>query len=200
MSNTPLLSQLVDAFQCLPGVGAKSAQRMAYHLLDKQRHRGSQLAELILEAMQNIRHCQICRDYTEQETCGICCNSQRDPSILCVVESPSDVVAIESTASYSGQYFVLLGQLSPLDGIGPKEIGMDLLKSRLAEGRVREVIIATSSTIEGDATANYVQQLCQSLSSEIQVSRLAQGVPVGGELGYLDVSTLSLSLANRNRL
>jgi len=200
MANSALLSQLVDAFQCLPGVGAKSAQRMAYHLLDKQRQKGARLAHLITQAMQQISHCQFCRDYTEQETCSLCLNSQRDASLLCVVESPSDVAAIESTANYSGKYFVLLGHISPLDGIGPQEIGMDLLQMRLQQGEVQEVIIATSSTIEGDATANYIQHLCQNHNDSIHVSRLAQGVPVGGELGYLDTSTLSLSLANRNRL
>jgi len=200
MANSALLSQLVDAFQCLPGVGAKSAQRMAYHLLDKQRQKGARLAQLITESMQNINHCQSCRDYTEQETCSICLNSQRDSNLLCVVESPSDVVAVESTANYSGKYFVLLGHISPLDGIGPQELGMDLLQSQLQKSDIEEVILATSSTIEGDATANYVQHLCQSINKDIHVSRLAQGVPVGGELGYLDTSTLSLSLANRNRL
>jgi len=173
---------------------------MAYHLLDKHRQKGAHLAHLIAEAMQNVSHCQFCRDYTEQETCAICLNSQRDAGLLCVVESPSDVTAIESTASFSGKYFVLLGHISPLDGIGPQELGMDLLQSRLQQEDIQEVIIATSSTIEGQATANYIQHLCQNLTKNIQVSRLAQGVPVGGELGYLDTSTLSLSLANRNRL
>ncbi|MDQ7051095.1 MAG: recombination mediator RecR [Enterobacterales bacterium] len=200
MANSALLSQLVDAFQCLPGVGAKSAQRMAYHLLDKQRQKGARLAQLITESMQIIRHCQFCRDYTEQETCIICLNSQRDSRLLCVVESPSDVAAVESTANYSGKYFVLLGHISPLDGIGPQELGMDLLQLQLQKGDIEEVIIATSSTIEGDATANYIQHLSQNINNDIHVSRLAQGVPVGGELGYLDTSTLSLSLANRNRL
>lgn len=200
MSNLPLLTELIDALKCLPGVGNKSAQRMAYHLLEHNRSGAMKLSSILSESMDRIGNCLRCRDYTEEETCRLCSNSRRDPSILCVVESPSDVLAIESTASFSGLFFVLLGQLSPLDGIGPEEVGMPILAKRLSEGEVEEIIVATSSTIEGEATAHYIMQLAQKQNVEIKVSRLAQGVPVGGELGYLDQSTLALSIANRNRL
>ncbi len=200
MTSVSLLTELIDALKCLPGVGKKSAQRMAYHLLDKNRQGALQLSEVLSEAMQRIGNCQRCRDYTEQKQCQLCANDRRDSSLLCVVESPADVLAIESTASFSGLFFVLQGQLSPLDGIGPEEIGMPLLAERLAEGEIEEVIVATSSTIEGEATAHYIAQLAQKNIKPIKVTRLAQGVPIGGELGYLDQSTLALSIANRNRL
>ncbi len=196
MSSPSLLKELVEALCCLPGVGKKSAQRMAYYLLDKDRQGGLFLSSTLQQAMQDIGNCLRCRDYTEAEQCEICKNTRRDESLLCVVESPSDVLAIESTANFHGKYFVLLGQLSPLDGIGPNEIGMSLLKDRLSEGVISEIIVATSSTIEGEATAHFIAQMAQKINN-VQVSRLAQGVPVGGELEYLDQSTLSLSLANR---
>jgi len=201
MKPQSLLSELIDAFCCLPGVGKKSAQRMAYHLLDKNRQGGLLLSSHLQQSMRDIGNCSRCRDYTEVDECQICQNSRRDEAILCVVESPSDVVAIESTACFHGKFFVLLGQLSPLDGVGPNEIGMPLLAKRLAEGVVKEVIVATSSTIEGEATAHYIAQMTQqNVDNSIQVTRLAQGVPVGGELGYLDQSTLSLSLTNRKAI
>lgn len=200
MSNVSLLTELIDSLKCLPGVGQKSAQRMAYHLLDSNRQGALQLSNVLNESMQRIGNCERCRDYTEEKLCSLCANPRRDITTLCVVESPSDVLAIESTASFSGLFFVLLGQLSPLDGIGPEEIGMPLLAERLAQGEVEEVIVATSSTIEGEATAHYIAQLAQKYNPKIKVSRLAQGVPLGGELGYLDQSTLALSIANRNRL
>ena len=192
-----LLTELIDAFQCLPGVGRKSAQRMAYRLLDNERSAGLQLSSSLKNAMENIGNCTSCRDYTESEKCPLCKNERRDDGILCIVESPSDVLAIESTSNFYGKYFVLMGQLSPLDGIGPNDIGMDILSRRLKAGEVKEVILATSSTIEGETTAHYISQLIQQLPFEIQVTRIAQGVPVGGELEYIDQSTLSLSLANR---
>jgi len=198
MQPISLLSELIEALMCLPGVGKKSAQRMAYQLLDKNRHGALKLSEVLSEAMERIGNCVRCRDYTEERQCQLCSNPRRDTSTLCVVESPSDVLAIESTASFSGLFFVLLGQLSPLDGIGPEEVGMPLLMQRLAEGEIKEVIVATSSTIEGEATAHYIVQIAQKLNSTIRVTRLAQGVPLGGELGYLDQSTLALSIANRN--
>ncbi len=201
MQEKPLLSQLIESFLCLPGVGKKSAQRMAFHLLDKNREGALQLSNILKESMQNIGNCRRCRDYTESDECMICRSDRRDNSMLCVVESPSDVVAIESTAGFSGKFFVLLGQLSPLDGIGPDEIGIPLLADILSDGSLVEVIVATSSTIEGEATAHYIAQLANRCSNgEVKVTRLAQGVPVGGELGYLDQSTLALSIANRNRL
>lgn len=193
-----LLTELIESFCCLPGVGKKSAQRMAYHLLDKNRQGGLILSASLHQSMQDIGNCNRCRDYTESDECQICQNDRRDESLLCVVESPSDVLAIESTANFHGKFFVLLGQLSPLDGVGPNEIGMPLLVSRLKEGIITEVIVATSSTIEGETTANYISQIAnQELGEKIKVTRLAQGVPVGGELEYLDQSTLALSLANR---
>ena len=200
MAQKTLLNQLVDSLTCLPGVGKKSAQRMAFHLLDKNRDAAINLSTTLRESMLNIKNCQSCRDYTESEICVICKNNKRDETVLCIVESPSDVVAIESTAGFNGKFFVLLGQLSPLDGIGPDEIGIPLLIKQLEKGQVREIIIATSSTVEGEATAHYIAQLSnRNLESPIQVTRLAQGVPVGGELGYLDQSTLALSLANRSQ-
>ena len=201
MKSQTLLTELIEAFCCLPGVGRKSAQRMAYHLLDKNRQGGLVLSSSLQQAMQEIGNCNRCRDYTESDVCHICLNERRDETLLCVVESPSDVVAIESTANFNGQFFVLQGQLSPLDGIGPEEIGMPLLAQRLSEGLIKEVIVATSSTIEGEATAHYISQMTQqNIDQSIQVTRLAQGVPVGGELEYLDQSTLALSLANRKTI
>ncbi len=200
MANVSLLTELIDSLKCLPGVGQKSAQRMAYHLLDNNRQGALQLSKVLSDSMQRIGNCERCRDYTEEKLCSLCANPRRDTTTLCVVESPSDVLAVESTASFSGLFFVLLGQLSPLDGVGPEEIGMPLLAERLAQGEVEEVIVATSSTIEGEATAHYIAQLANKYDEKIKVSRLAQGVPLGGELGYLDQSTLALSIANRNQL
>ncbi|PHS17595.1 MAG: recombination protein RecR [Kangiella sp.] len=203
MSQVSLLNELIDALSCLPSVGRKTAQRMAYNLLDKKREKGLVLAATLENAMRNIGNCSICRNYTEQTVCHLCENTKRDKNTLCIVHSPSDVLAIESTANFSGKYFVLLGQLSPLDGIGPEEIGMSLLSKRLAEGEISEVIVATSSTVEGEATAHYISQVAKQVEQNnvnitISVTRLAQGVPVGGELEYLDQSTLALSLANRS--
>lgn len=205
MSSITLLSELIDALKCLPGVGNKSAQRMAYHLLDKNRQGGLQLSQSLSDSMKNIGNCERCRDYTESPICRICSSNKRDQSLLCVVESPSDVLAIESTANYSGRYFVLLGQLSPLDGIGPEQIGMPQLSQVLSNGEIEEIIVATSSTVEGEATAHYISQVASQAAKQnngaiITVSRLAQGVPVGGELEYLDQSTLALSLANRSQI
>ncbi|MCF6193094.1 MAG: recombination mediator RecR [Kangiellaceae bacterium] len=202
MQSISLLTELINALKYLPGVGNKSAQRMAYHLLDKNRQGGLQLSDVLNGAMQRIGNCSRCRDYTENEQCFICRNEKRDHSLLCIVESPADVLAIESTANFSGQYFVLLGQLSPLDGIGPEEIGMTLLAERLKEGQISEIIVATSSTVEGEATAHYVAQVArqtEQINSEIEiiVTRLAQGVPVGGELDYVDSSTLSHAFDGR---
>lgn len=200
MESKPLLQQFITALQCLPGVGQKSAQRMAYHLLNSDRHNALKLAELIERAMQTIDHCERCRDYTESTLCELCRNEQRDNSLICVVESPADIAAIEATASYSGKYFVLMGCLSPLDGIGPEEIGLNLLKELVIEQDCDELIIATSSTVEGETTAHFIVSMLNNLTKDIKVSRLAQGVPIGGELEYLDSSTLALSLANRQNI
>jgi recombination protein RecR len=203
MNDVSLLTELIDALSCLPSVGRKTAQRMAYNLLDKKREKGLVLAASLEKAMRNIGNCSVCRNYTEQSVCQLCENTKRDKNTLCIVHSPPDVLAIESTANFSGQYFVLLGQLSPLDGIGPEEIGMPLLSKRLTQGEITEVIVATSSTVEGEATAYYISQVASQVEQnnsdlKISVTRLAQGVPVGGELEYLDQSTLALSLANRS--
>ncbi len=198
--NKPLLKELIDALQCLPSVGVKSAQRMAYHLLEQNRNGGLELAKVLDSAMKNIGNCQRCRDYTEADLCAICANPKRLSTQVCVVESPSDIAAIESTASYSGNYFVLMGNLSPLDGIGPEEIGLDILKENVINNNVTEVIIATSATVEGEATAHFIKSMLQNSQNDIMVSKIAQGVPIGGELGYLDQSTVSLSLANRQKI
>ncbi|MGX5173875.1 recombination mediator RecR [Aliikangiella sp. IMCC44653] len=199
MSQKNLLSQLINGLQCLPGVGKKSAQRMAYYLLEKQRSEAIELADVLRNAMQSIGNCQQCRDYTEQNLCSICSNEQRDEQVLCVVESPTDILAIESTASYKGKYFVLMGHLSPLDGIGPEEIGLTQLARLIESSDCKEVIIATSATIEGETTAHYISGLVKKIPERnIVVSKLAQGVPLGGELEFLDSSTLALSLANRS--
>lgn len=199
MQISPLLESLMAAFRCLPGVGPKSAQRMAFHLLQRDRQGGLNLATLLHEAMVNIGHCADCRTFTEQERCAICANPRRQQSDqLCVVESPADIVAIEQTGQYSGRYFVLLGHLSPLDGIGPLDLGLDRLKARLHNEAISEVILATNPTIEGDATANYIAEMCQ--SEQIVATRIAHGVPVGGELEMVDGTTLSHSFLGRQKI
>ncbi len=193
--NAPLLNQLIDALKLLPGVGQKSAQRMAFHLLKVDREKSLQLGNVIVEAIERIRHCKYCRNYTEQNECVICQDQGRRRNQLCVVETPIDLLAIENGTSYRGMYFVLMGKLSPLDGIGPEQIGLDQLEMRLQSGEFEEVILATSSTMEGEVTAHVIAELVkkQGLSS----TRLAQGVPVGGELEYLDLSTLSQAFETR---
>ena len=192
---SPLLQQMIDALRCLPGVGPKSAQRMAFHLLKVDREKSLQLGNVIVEAIERIRHCKYCRNYTEQNECVICQDQGRRRNQLCVVETPIDLLAIENGTSYRGMYFVLMGKLSPLDGIGPEQIGLDQLEMRLQSGEFEEVILATSSTMEGEVTAHVIAELVkkQGLSS----TRLAQGVPVGGELEYLDLSTLSQAFETR---
>lgn len=199
MQISPLLDSLMEAFRCLPGVGPKSAQRMAFHLLQRNRQGGIKLAHELHEAMINISHCNECRTFTEQETCTICANVRRQSSgQLCVVETPADIVAIEQTGQYSGRYFVLLGHLSPLDGIGPSDIGLDLLKKKLASEAINEVILATNPTVEGDATANYIAQMCGEFN--VVATRIAHGVPVGGELEMVDGTTLSHSFVGRQKI
>ncbi|WP_373767707.1 recombination mediator RecR [Glaesserella sp.] len=196
MQSSPLLENLMEALRVLPGVGPKSAQRMAYHLLQRNRSGGIALAKALNEAMTHIGHCKSCRTFTEEEECAICQNPRRQASgQLCVVEMPSDIQAIEQTGQFSGRYFVLMGHLSPLDGIGPREIGLDLLQKRLEEESFHEVILATNPTIEGDATANYIAEMC--LVHHIKVTRIAHGIPVGGELETVDGTTLSHSFAGR---
>lgn len=194
---SPLLQQLIDALKCLPGVGPKSAQRMAFHLMERDRDGARELAAALLEAADKIGHCSMCRTLSEQETCDICSNPSRDNSQLCVIETPADVFAIEQTAEYRGRYFVLMGHLSPLDGIGPAELGLDLLESRLAEGEIREVILATNPTVEGQATAHYISDMAG--RHGVMASRIAHGVPLGGELEYIDAGTLAHAFTGRQR-
>ncbi len=193
-----LLEQLIEAFRVLPGVGSKSAQRMAYHVLERERAGGRQLAQVLAEAVERIGHCVRCRDFSETDVCAVCSSSSRDADQLCVVETPADRLAIEQATGYRGLYYVLQGRLSPLDGIGPRELGLDRLSQRLAEGEVREVIIATNPTVEGEATAHYLAQLAR--QKGVKPSRLAYGVPLGGELEYVDRGTLSHAFGSRTEI
>ena len=195
MAFSPLLVRLIDALRCMPGVGQKSAQRIAFHLLERDRDGASNMAAALAEAVGGIGHCSRCRMFTEHDVCSICAAAGRDESQLCVVESPADVMAIEDATGYRGMYFVLMGHLSPLDGIGPEELGLDLLESRLRQGGVTELIIATNPTVEGDATAHYLAELAA--DHGVQASRIAHGVPLGGELEYVDGGTLSHAFYGR---
>ncbi|HKR77585.1 MAG TPA: recombination mediator RecR [Rhodanobacter sp.] len=198
MSSSPLLSSLIEALRCLPGVGGKSAQRMAFHLLERDRERGLKLADALREAMQRIGHCGRCRNFSEEALCAICAGASRDRQLLCVVESPVDLAAIEQATGYRGQYFVLHGRLSPLDGLGPEELGLPQLAQRLGEGEVEELIIATNPTVEGEATAHYLAQLAR--AGGIKPTRLAHGVPLGGELEFVDRGTLAHAFGGRQLL
>lgn len=194
--SSPLLRELIDALRILPGVGPKSAQRMALSLLERQRPGGLRLARALEQALHHVEHCSLCRNLTEQPVCDICSNPSREQHLLCVVESPMDVIALEQSGSYRGRYFVLLGRLSPLDGIGPVELGLPGLIERLrAEPGIEELIIATNPSVEGEATAHYLREATRALP--LMVTRLAQGVPVGGELEYLGGSTLAHALSGR---
>lgn len=193
MKPSPLINRLVEAFQRLPSIGPKTAQRLSYHLLEHQREAGLALADALQNAIKNIRHCEQCQMLSEQELCAICDDPRRDSQQICVVEKPADLLAIEASGAYQGLYFVLLGRLSPLDGIGPEALGMDKLQKRLPQ--FEEMIIATNATAEGEATAHYLRMLAEDLP--IKVSRLASGIPMGGELDYLDGSTLARSLSGR---
>jgi recombination protein RecR len=195
VSSEPLLDQLIEALRCLPGVGPKSAQRMALQLLERDRDGGRHLSSVLEVAMERIGRCEMCRNLTERDVCQICSNAQRDRSLLCAVESPSDVMAIEQATGYSGLYFVLLGRLSPLDGIGPEELGLDQLADRLSQDPPGELIIATNPTVEGEATAFYLQRMAQ--KNGIAVSRIAHGVPLGGELEFTDKSTIAHAFSRR---
>jgi len=195
MTSEPLLSQFIESLRCLPGVGPKTAQRMALHLLERNREGGLQLASAMVDAMQKIGRCKQCRDLTELEVCTICANPGRDQSLLCVVESPVDVLAIEQATAYRGRYFVLLGRLSPLDGIGPAELGLDQLAEKLENDTPEEMIIATNPTVEGEATSYYLQRMAK--KHAIRITRIAHGVPLGGELEYTDQSTLAHAFGSR---
>jgi recombination protein RecR len=198
MSYSPLIDELISALRCLPGVGGKSAQRMAFKLLERDRRGGQQLSQALAVAMAQVGHCQQCRILTEQPECRICSSQSRDRSSVCVVESPADVVAIEQTGSFRGTYFVLQGHLSPLDGLGPDDIGIPLLIERLRGSEVEELIIATNPTVEGEATAHYIVEQVRPMG--IKASRIAHGVPLGGELEFVDGSTLTHALNGRKLL
>lgn len=195
---SPLISDLIEAFRTLPGVGPKSAQRMAFYLLEHNRSGGTQLAKALEEAVQKVNHCEQCRTFTEETVCSICASQSRQDDELCIVESPSDMIAIEQSGIFRGKYFVLMGHLSPIDGIGPQELGLDELETRLSRQGVVELIIATNPTVEGEATAHYIQQLAKRY--DIKVSRLAQGIPIGGELEFIDAGTLSQAFISRKEV
>ncbi len=198
MSSSPLLADLIDALRCLPGVGGKTAQRMAFHMLERDRAGARKLADRLVVAIERIGNCTRCRTFSEDEVCVVCTNPQRDSSVLCVVETPVDQLAIEQATGFRGRYFVLLGRLSPLDGLGPKELGLDMLARRLGEGEVRELIVATNPTVEGEATAHLLAQLAR--AAGVRASRLAHGVPLGGELEFIDRGTLAHAFGGRQAL
>ncbi len=196
--SSPLLEQLIEAFRVLPGVGQKSAQRMAYHVLERERVGGQRLADALAVAVDKIGHCERCRDFSEQAICPTCASASRDAHQLCVVETPADRLAIEQATGYRGLYYVLQGRLSPLDGIGPAELGLDRLAARLGEGEVSELIVATNPTVEGEATAHYLAQLARQY--KVRPSRPTHGVPLGGELEYVDRGTLSHAFGSRSEM
>ncbi|MFL0810675.1 MAG: recombination mediator RecR [Agarilytica sp.] len=195
---SPLIDQLISGLRKLPGVGPKSAQRMAFYLLEHDRPAAAKLAHALLEAVKAVQQCESCRTLTEEKVCAICANAKRDQTTLCVVESPADVIALEQSSTFSGVYFVLHGKLSPIDGIGPKEIGVDVLEARLAKGDVKELIVATNPTMEGEATSHYISERAKKHS--VKVSRIAHGVPIGGELEYIDGGTLAHALKSRREI
>ena len=193
--NPAALEELIQSLRCLPGVGPKSAQRMAYHLLQRDTKGADRLARALSESLDRIRHCERCNTFTESELCALCSSQRRDASLLCVVESPGDLLMMEQSQSYSGLYFVLMGRLSPLDGIGPAEIHLDRLARRATDGVVREVILATNFTVEGEATAHYISELLG--GKGLKISRIARGLPVGGELEHVDAGTLAQAVLER---
>ncbi len=195
---SPLIQELIDAFRILPGVGPKSAQRMAYHVLEREKRGGKILSDTLSKAIEEVGHCSLCRTLTEEPTCAICCSTQRNTIELCIVEHPTDVEVIERSGVFKGKYFVLMGHLSPIDGIGPNALGLDVLEERLVHKEITELIIATNPTVEGEATAFYIQQLANTFG--VLVTRLAQGVPMGGELEYLDSGTLTQAFIARKKV
>lgn len=192
---SPLIDELINALCCLPGVGRKSAQRMAFHLLERDPDGAQRLAGGIEQAIEKVGHCQQCRTLTEEPVCGICASSRRQDAHLCVVETPADIIAIEQAGTYQGKYFVLMGHLSPIDGIGPNEIGLPILDQRLRVGDIEELILATNPTVEGEATAHYIAERAK--NAGVIVSRIAHGVPLGGELEYIDGGTLAHAFNSR---
>ena len=198
MSQSPLLLQLIEALRCLPGVGPKSAQRMAFHLLERDRKGASVLSGALQQAVEHIGHCSQCRTLSEHDICGYCGDPRRNGELLCVVETPSDVLAINQAADFHGKYFVLMGHLSPLDGIGPAELGLNILEDRLKEGGVKELILATNPTVEGETTAHYISEMAAEY--QVESSRLAHGIPLGGELEYIDGGTLAHAFSGRQTI
>ncbi|TNF33040.1 MAG: recombination protein RecR [Gammaproteobacteria bacterium] len=198
MSQSPLLGRLIEALRCLPGVGPKSAQRMAFHLLERDRDRALKLARALTDAVEQIGHCSRCRTLSETDICTICADPRRDDAVLCIVETPADVLALEQATGFKGKYFVLMGHLSPLDGIGPVELGLDRLEQRLKEGGVQELILATNPTVEGETTAHYISQMAREYG--VAATRLAHGIPLGGELEYIDGSTLAHAFSGRQKM
>ena len=192
---SPLIDNLVEALRCMPGIGPKSAQRIAFHLLERNRNGARFLAKSLQEAMDGVKNCSKCRDFTEDDICRICSSSKRDQSTLCIVESPADVSAIEQSATYSGVYFVLMGKLSPIDGVGPDQIGLNLLEQRLQEEEIKEIILATNPTVEGEATAHYISEMAKKYN--VKTTRIAHGVPLGGELEFVDGGTLAHAFSGR---
>ncbi|MCP4767024.1 MAG: recombination protein RecR [Gammaproteobacteria bacterium] len=192
------LDELILSLRCLPGVGQKSAQRMALHLLEREREGARRIADALISALENLRHCQQCRNFCDNEMCEICADEGRDQGTICVVETPADVIAVEISAAFRGRYFVLLGKLSPLDGYGPDQIGLDLLEQQLRQGATREIILATSATVEGDITAQYIADFAA--RHGVASTRLARGIPLGGELEFVDSGTLSRALSGRQQI
>lgn len=199
MSFSPLINQLIVALRCLPGVGAKSAQRMAFHILQRNKDGGRQLAQTLLAAITEVGNCKQCRTLSEADNCSICLNLARERHMLCVVETPADIIAIEQTGAFRGTYFVLMGHLSPIDGIGPEQLGLDHLRQRLQNGEITEVIMATSTTVEGETTAYYIAEMLKAYPT-IHATRLALGMPLGGELEHLDGGTLARALSQRSKI
>jgi len=195
MKLSPSIEALIDGLRHLPGVGPKSAQRMTLHLLERDREGAQAIADAITDALAKVKNCKQCHNFTELDVCEICVDPKRDPATLCVVEAPVDVMAIEQSGSYRGHYYVLMGHLSPIDGIGPEQLGLDALCERFGTGEIKEVILATNPTVEGEATAYYISQRAR--DAAITVSRIAHGVPLGGELEYTDASTLAHALSGR---
>lgn len=197
---SPLIQELITALQCLPGIGPKSAQRMALFLLEKNKNGGFAIAESLQQALERVSNCQKCQTLTEDPVCKICCSHNRDSSFICIVETPADMLAIERTSSFNGKYFVLLGRLSPLDGLGPDQLGLDKLQMMLTENNVSEVVLATNLTIEGEATSFYLTDWLKSKFPKIIISRIAHGVPIGGEIEYVDGGTLAQAFIDRSRI
>ena len=198
MQNQGLLKELIQSLCCLPGIGPKSAQRMAFHLLQRNRQGGLQLSQIMGKAMHDISYCQDCRTLTETAVCDICSNASRDSEVLCIVESPADVWILEEATGFKGKYFVLHGRLSPLDGIGPEQLGIDMLEQRMLQGKLKELILATNATVESHATAHFIAEIAN--KHQIHTTRIAHGIPMGGELEFIDSGTLLHAFKDRRAI